>query len=606
VLFAGCAIVAGCATVRPSPITADDVTASSARDRAAARIAPPIAGPLSLNEAIARALKYNLDQRVSVAEQMLATRQFDITKRDMLPSVMASAGYTTRDTDLTRRSIDSVTGGLSNANPFISQERSHLVTELGVTWNLLDFGVGYYNARQQANRILIADERRRKAVHTLIQDVQTAFWRAYSAQVLRSEILGTIRLAEDALVDAKQAETERLRAPLDALRFQRQILENLRTLEALDQELSTAKLDLARLINVPMDSDFALAEPSANFADEVLTVPVERLEELAIAGNADLREQHYNVRNAQLEARKAIMRLFPRLSFDYGFNYDTDKFLINNSWNEAGVQIAHNLLNIANIPLTRRLSQAGIALADQKRVATTMSIVSQVHISRQQYANARALYQRADALTDVEQRIMVQMANREQAAVQGKLETVTSKTSLIISLLRRYQALAQVYAAESRLQATLGLDPGVAKVDALALPDLTGAIGSVFADWRRSLVAAQPAPAAGRPVSAVPAAMPASNDTPEAETAVAPTPPAKGKVPTVQVGTFSSEARAKAALDAALKQLADARFTHVVEPVEVAGKLLYRAALAGADDRNVARAACTRLRAAGGTCVVRT
>src|SRR3712207_4118642 len=107
------ALLAGCATVRSSAVTTDDVVAASGRDRAAANVAPPIAGALSLNEAIARALKYNLDQRVSIAEQLLATRQFDVNKREMLPSVMASAGYTTRDTDLTRRSIDSVTGGLS-------------------------------------------------------------------------------------------------------------------------------------------------------------------------------------------------------------------------------------------------------------------------------------------------------------------------------------------------------------------------------------------------------------------------------------------------------------------------------------------------------------
>lgn len=475
--------------MRPVAVETADVVRMSAADRAAGTMAPPITAPLSINEAIARALKYNLDQRVSRAEQALATRQLDLTKREMLPAIMATAGYTTRDEDQTRRSVDSVTGGPSNANPFISQERSHLVTELGVTWNLLDFGVGYYNAQQQANRILIASERRRKVVHTLIQDVQTAFWRAYSAQVLRGDIVETIKLAEAALADAQTAEREQLRSPLDSLRFQRQLLENLRTLEALDQELSTAKLDLARLINAPMTSDFALAEPKVDFPDDVLKVPAERLEELAIRGNADLREQHYNVRNARLEARKAMMRLFPRLSFDYGFNYDTDKFLINNTWNDAGANLAFNLLNIVNIPMTKRLSAAGIELADQRRIATLMTIISQVHIARQQYDNARRIYLRTNALTDVERRIVEQMSNREAAAVQSQLETVTGKTSLIITLLRRYQALSAAYAAESRIQATLGLDPGIAQLDKLSLEELTQAIDRSIDAWRGSLSA---------------------------------------------------------------------------------------------------------------------
>ena len=487
----------GCATVKAKPTPVAEILAVSEVDRQTAAQTPPITGPLSLNEAVARALKYNLDQRVSIAEQVIATRQFDVSQRELLPNIMATAGYTTRDEDLTRRSLDSVTGAPSNANPFISQERSHVTGELGVTWNLLDFGVGYYNAKQAGNRILIADERRRKAVHTLIQDVQTAFWRAYSAQVLRVQILETIALAEGALDDARQAEEERLRSPLDSLRFQRQILENLRTLEALDQELSTAKLDLARLINVPMTTEFMLAEPKNNFGDEVLGAPIDRLELLAIAGAADIREQHYNVRNAHMEARKTLLRLFPRLSLDYGYNYDSDEFLINNTWNDAGAQLAFGLLNVANIPLTRQLTEAGIELSDRRRVATLMAVISQVHISRQQYANARSLYNRADQLTDVEQRILVQMANREDAQVQSKLETVSTRTSLIISLLRRYQALAQVYAAQSRLQATMGVDPGITRVDSMTLPELTEAIDVSFAQWRANLTAPAAPPTPG-------------------------------------------------------------------------------------------------------------
>lgn len=491
-------VLGGCATVKAKPTPVAEILAVSEVDRQTAAQTPPITGPLSLNEAVARALKYNLDQRVSIAEQVIATRQFDVSQRELIPNIMATAGYTTRDEDLTRRSLDSVTGAPSNANPFISQERSHATGELGVTWNLLDFGVGYYNAKQAGNRILIADERRRKAVHTLIQDVQTAFWRAYSAQVLRVQILETIALAEGALADARQAEEERLRSPLDALRFQRQILENLRTLEALDQELSTAKLDLARLINVPMTTEFTLAEPKNNFGDEVLDADTERLEVLAITGAADIREQHYNVRNAHMEARKTLLRLFPRLSLDYGYNSDTDQFLINDTWNDAGAQLAFGLLNVANIPLNRQLAEAGIELADRRRVASLMAVISQVHISRQQYANARSLYNRADQLTDVEQRILVQMANREEAQVQSKLETVSTRTSLIISLLRRYQALAQVYAAQSRLQATMGVDPGITRVDSMTLPELTDAIDASFAQWRASLTApAAPPTAAG-------------------------------------------------------------------------------------------------------------
>jgi len=489
--LSGILLLGGCATARTNAVTPDEVARVSKAELAAnAAAVPTIATPLTLDEAVARALKYNLEQRVDMAQQVLATKQFSVAQRALLPIIMAEAGYHWRDKDLTRRSLDSVTGGLSTGHPFISEERSHTTSDLGVTWNLLDFGVGYYNAKEAGNGIFIAQERRRKAVHTLMSDVQTAYWRAYAAQVLRGQIIETIKLAEGALADAKQAEAERLRSPLDSLRYERQILENLRTLEALDQELSTAKLDLARLINAPMSADFVLAPPEASFADEIAQASPEWLETLAIEGSADIREQQYNVRNAQIEARKTLVQMFPRLSFNYGYNYDTDKFLINNTWNEAGSQLAYSLLNIANLPLKRQLTKAGVKLADEKRVATLMSVIAQVHIARQQFMNARALYNRADQLADVEQRIMDQMNAREQAQVQSKLETVSSKTSLIISQLRRYQALAQVYAAQSQLQATMGNDPGLANADSMSLPQLTTEVGHSFDQWRHSLTAA--------------------------------------------------------------------------------------------------------------------
>jgi hypothetical protein len=85
---------------------------------------------------------------------------------------------------------------------------------------------------------------------------------------------------------------------------------------------------------------------------------------------------------------------------------------------------------------------------------------------------------------------MVQMDARQQAEVQSKLETVSSRTSLIISQLRRYQALAQVYAAQSQLEATMGVDPGLTKADSMSLPQLTTAVGQSFEQWRRGLTAA--------------------------------------------------------------------------------------------------------------------
>jgi hypothetical protein len=48
-----------------------------------------------------------------------------------------------------------------------------------------------------------------------------------------------------------------------------------------------------------------------------------------------------------------MARLFPNLSFNYGLQYDTDKYLVDSNWNEAGLQLSFNLLNLLTAPRRR-------------------------------------------------------------------------------------------------------------------------------------------------------------------------------------------------------------------------------------------------------------
>jgi outer membrane protein TolC len=503
-VVASALVLAGCATVDPLPLSAQDIKGQAQTDRSQSQSAvEPIKGVLSLEEAIARGLKYNLDRRTRMMEEAIAFNQLDASSYDMLPKLVASAGYHNRSEYAISRAEDSVTGTPSLANPFISSDKRHGVSDLGLTWNLLDFGLSYYGAKQNADRALIAVERRRKAMHILIQDIRTAFWRTASAQKLRSDVKSAITQTVDAMADARKAEDERLRSPLDSLRYQRQILENLRLLETINQELSTAKIELASLINAPLVQELQVIEPTETPNTRILDLPVAHMEDIAIDHNADLREQFYNTRIASEETRKTILRLFPSLNFNYTLKHDTDKYLVNNNWNEAGAQLSFNLFNLLSAPSQKRLAEAGVALADQRRMATQMAILAQVHVARLQYANALQQFERSDAIWSVDDRINHHVANREQAQSASKLDKVSSHTAAIFSQMRRYQALAQAHAAASRLQATLGMEPDIGSVQDMSLSDLKTAIGTAIKRWDNAELPARPsvpaAPAAATP-----------------------------------------------------------------------------------------------------------
>ena len=480
-------LAVGCANVQPVVLSQQDMQAQQQKDAEAMRKdVEPIVGALTLDEAMARALKYNLERRTRMMEEALAMGQLDVSKFDMLPKVMAQAGYAYRDRT---RFTHSSTYPVEDPNTSISSttaDRNHSTYDLGLTWSLLDVGLGYYGSKQQADRFLIAGEKRRKAMHLLMQDVRTAYWRAASAQLLKADVLKTIGLAEEALGDSRKTAAERVKNPLEPLRFQRQLLENLRLLENINQELSSAQVELASLVNAPMNQPIQIAAADLkNISDEVSQVPVDKLEEVALQNNADLREQHYNARIAREETRRTLLRMFPNVTFNYGTKYDTDRYLLSNNWNEAGVQLSFNLMNLFTAGTQMKVAEAGATLADQRRIAAHAAVLAQVHLSRLQVINARSQYERADAIYETDSRIAEVTRNRQMAAAQSKLDVVSTETASILSLLRRYQALAQVQVAENRMLATLGLEPQIGSTHELSLQQLTEQITQSKAPWQQ-------------------------------------------------------------------------------------------------------------------------
>lgn len=477
----------GCANLTSQALSTAEIQLQVQADKQSLGMdAVALTGPVSLEEAIARAIKYNSAQRLRGMEEAVAQGTADVAKFDMLPKLVASAGYRYRDKDLISRSTDSVTGAPSLAHPYISSDRESTLTSLSFSWSLLDFGQSYYAARQHADRAQIASERRRKAIHTLIQDVRIAYWRVAAAQALESSLSIAAQEADKALEDSRKVEAEKLRSPLDPLRYQRQLLENIRLLEAVQQELSSARVELASLMGMPPGAllqPLRVVEPAMSNAKRWLEQPVEKLEDRALLLNPDLRESLYNARIANEETKRVMLRMFPGLSFNYGANKSSDSYLINDRWQDAGLQISFNLLGLLALPAQRQLADAGVKLADQRRLATQMAVLTQLHVARLQFANAVHQYERAQTIADVDQRISEHVSNQLQAEKINALELVSQRTATILSVLRRYQALSNMQAASSRLQATLGMEPVIEGTDSMPLPELTQAVARSLQSW---------------------------------------------------------------------------------------------------------------------------
>lgn len=232
--------------VKPIPLTRDEVRSRMQEDRAVlTKDQEPVSDAIDLYDAMARALKYNLEARVELMHKMLAQTQLDLSHYAMLPRLAANAGFDGRD-NFTGGVARFLVTGQQQIQPFTSSEKNIFSADLSLSWNVLDFGLSYIRAKQAADDVLIAEEERRRVANRVMQEV-----RAVSAE----RILPSLKLLNEwvssALDKAQAVQDEKLSTPLVPLQYKLDLLNTQRYVQQLFRELSTAKLQLAALINLP-------------------------------------------------------------------------------------------------------------------------------------------------------------------------------------------------------------------------------------------------------------------------------------------------------------------------------------------------------------------
>jgi outer membrane protein, multidrug efflux system len=369
----------------------------------------PVAGPITLYEAMARAIKYNLDYRLKLMEQALAKKQFGVAHYNLLPQMTVAAGYSYRNTYSGASSRSLITNQQS-LEPSTAQDKDILSADVGVVWNMLDFGVSYVRTRQDANGVLIAQEKRNKVIQNILQDVRFAYWNAVGSEQLLKEMDQLMTTARSALDRSKAIEGQRLRPPREILIYQRELLENVRVLWGLVQVLKRAQKELAALMNISPGVSFTLAAPDSTDTEvPAFNVSPKKLEQLALFMRPELREEDYRSRIGVLEVRRAMMEMLPALSFDAGYNYDSNHFLQESTWWDVGTRVSWNIMNLFSGPANIRLAKTGLEVDRMRRKALSMAVVTQVHLALQQYGMVKQLYTVTGDLNDVYGRISHQL-----------------------------------------------------------------------------------------------------------------------------------------------------------------------------------------------------
>ena len=475
-------LVGGCA-ITPTPTTREEVAKRVSDDRARMYVdQEPISGPLTYADVAARALKYNLDYRLRAMEGVLSQGQLDLARWDMFPRLLVNAGYVTRSPEEATRSR-TVETGFESAFHQTSTERTRTIASAEFSWNVLDFGVSYYRAQQQADQVLIAEERKRKVVQNILSDSRNAYWRALGAQRLAGRIDALLERSTKALERARQIEQQGLMPQPQVLAYQRALLDAIVLLQYRRQELELSKQELSALMNLPPGTPFTLADAPQS----PLPAPpdnVAQLEELALNRRPELREEDYRARITANEVRRAIIATLPNLGLDFGARYDSNRFLLDNSWVDGGLRLSMNLFRLASIPTIRRANDAQRQVDDARRMAQAMAIMTQVRVASLRYGLSVAEYRQVEQSAQVDGRLLGYARSAAAARIEGELEVIRNEARALLSEYQQHIAYANAQAAWGRIYNSLGYDVEPPEPNA-SVADTARAIDRSLADWQR-------------------------------------------------------------------------------------------------------------------------
>ena len=373
----GVLILSGCA-VTPKQFTPDELSTQAQADLDELDSQHlPVTGPISLYEAMARALAHNLDLRLEATEKLLAQRELDLTSHDQLPQFVTNLDYSGRS-NFSGASSRSLATGLESLESSTSSDRYVASTEYSLSWNILDFGVSYIRAQQAADQVLIAEEQRRTVVNDLIKNVRSLYWRAVSHDRLQSKLQEILDRVSQALDQSKEVEENLLEPSLVALTYQRELLDVKRRLHELQRELSLTKVQLAALMNLHPTTDYELVIPDRTDVITDIDLDFADLEERSLSNRAELREVGYRQRINAKETKAALLQLLPGLDLNIGVNQSDNSFLENKDWTSFGSIVSWNLFNAFKWPTTRRVFEQRDEVLQARRMALSMAGVNTV------------------------------------------------------------------------------------------------------------------------------------------------------------------------------------------------------------------------------------
>ena len=446
VLSISLGFIAASCSVMPKPIGNDEVQARVASDnRKIYANQEPVASKLTLNDAIARAVKYNLDYKTRLIEQAASMMGYRAAFSEIFPNYNVNAHRVKRNNYYIQISPN-------RQGEATSQDRNRNIYDLDLSWNILDLGVSYYESKIKADEYYITKAKQSQMLSRLATDIRKYYWEAYAHEMVSREIDDIKNEINEAVNLSDKAVKNKVTDIQQALRYQRTILDKFKDLVNTSVALAESKYKLYALMNLPLDAKFYFKinnKFNNNILPKNLPKKLNVLEEYSLYNRTELREEDYKSRISLNEVYKARARMLPGIEFKYTDNYDSNTYILNNKWHEVSYGLTWNIVKlIANYQRSMEM-QDRRKLAEMQRLALAAAVISQVGI-------AKANFYEISRGFNIKNRLYLTNQELEDVEIKKYKANLTHKLNLIEAKIYALESKSRMYLSFSNLQASAG------------------------------------------------------------------------------------------------------------------------------------------------------
>ena len=412
---------------------------------------------LSLKECIKMALDNNLELKVMSIEENVAKEMRTAEMLGMLPELNISDSFTGRSNTPASSSQKVAEGGLTYGYS-TSQDRNVNYFNVDLALSVVDFGLAYFNTQQARDRVMIREQRTRRARQNLTFDVVKTFFQVAAAQRAIKITTGLLEDCRSRYQLIEKLSKSRAITPFRAFDETRRFVEMEKRLTNYIRSYENSCVELRSLLGmhpggkILVDDSYLDQVPKFEFPE------IELMEQIALLERPELYEidmqKHVNV----LECRKEIVKMFPNVRLFYDFVNSNNSFLYHASWYELGIRAAYNLLKLPQHIKQYQAYSAQVDAEETRTFSLAIGIMAQVRIAHANLISVKERYEIDNKVyAAYSKNLKWALASRKLTGDLSNLELDHMRLSTAETEIERLMSLGNVYVAYFRILHTVGI-----------------------------------------------------------------------------------------------------------------------------------------------------